>query len=252
MTDARRFGGLRAAGGLLHGLALVPGWLTVKPKSDAAQRYERRFMERVARGLVRDILLAGVHEAAPGTLFVSNHISWLDIPVLGSALDTAFIAKADVKGWPLIGPLSRRSGTLFVKREERHRVRDQASSIEQRLRAGHSLLLFPEGTTSDGTGILPFRSSLFEAAQHASRVQPLAIGYHAGDGRRLDDGELRRIGWTGEEPLLPNLARVSGLNIRAEVRLMPAFAPEPGMSRKALAERCRSAVAEAYRQIRGR
>lgn len=246
----RRFGALKAVGGLLHGLMLVPGWLAIEKHGPAARRRETRFMQRVAKRLVDDVTLSGAQPAGPGTLYVSNHMSWMDIPVLGSALDTDFIAKSDVKSWPLIGLLSRRSGTLFVSREERHRVHHQADLIGERLRYGHSLVLFAEGTTSDGLAILPFRSSLFEAAAHAALIQPIAIGYHRGDGARLSDDEMRMIGWTGDDDLLSNLGTVSRLWLRAEIRLTPAFAPEPGMSRKMLAERCRIAVAEAYAEIR--
>ncbi len=247
----RRFGVWRAIAGLAHGLMLVPGWLGTEQRSAAAGRHERRFMERIARRLVARVDVTGVAPGGAGTLFICNHISWLDIAVLGGALDTAFIAKADVRQWPLIGLLSRRSGTLFIEREERHRVHHQAERISQRLKAGHSMLLFPEGTTSDGIGVLPFRSSLFEAAQHAARIQPIAIGYHRGDGSRLGDEHMRAVGWTGDEELLPNLRRVTGMHIAAEIRLTPFFTPEPGATRKALADRCREAVVEAYGEIRG-
>ena len=249
-ATTRRFGALKAVGGLLHGLMLVPGWLAVRGHSPAALRYEQRFMQRVAKRLVRTVAITGAPPAGPGTLYVSNHMSWMDIPVLGSALDTDFIAKSDVKSWPLIGPLSRRSGTLFVTREERHRVHHQADEIGQRLRSGRSLVLFAEGTTSDGLAVLPFRSSLFEAAAHAALIQPIAVGYHRGDGVRLSDDEMRMIGWTGDDDLLSNLGTVSRLWLTAEIRLTLAFAPEPGVSRKALAERCRIAVTEAYEAIR--
>lgn len=249
-SRTRRFGALRAAAGLAHGLMLVPGWLRAPKGSPAASDYERRFMQRVAQHLVRDIALTGEKPGGHGTLYIANHISWMDIPVLGSALDTDFIAKSDVKSWPVIGPLSRRSGTLFVTREERHRVHHQADLIGQKLRSGRSLILFAEGTTSDGLTILPFRSSLFEAAVHARRIQPLAIGYHRGDGGRLSDQEMRMIGWTGDEELLPNLGRVSRMSLTAEIRLATDFAPESGLSRKTLTERCRAAVIEAYAAIR--
>lgn len=248
--DTRRFGTLRAAAGLAHGLALVPAWLLTSPQSANARRHERRFMQRVAARIVDNIHVSGAAPAGPGTLYVANHVSWLDIAVLGGALDTAFIAKADVRHWPVIGLLSRRSGTLFVEREARHRVHHQANAIADRLRHGQSLVLFPEGTTSDGTHVLPFRTSLFEAAQHASTIQPLALGYHHGDGRRIDPALLPAVGWSGDEPLLPNLKRVCGLRLSAEIRLMPPFPVEPGADRKMLAARCRNDVLEAFRAIR--
>jgi len=250
MTQERRFGAWKAGLGLAHGLTLVPGWLGTNRWSAASRRYERAFLQRIAHRLVAHVDVTGAEPAGPGTLFIANHISWLDIPIFGTVLDTGFIAKADVRQWPLIGPLARRSGTLFVEREARHRVHHQADMIAQRLRAGNSLLLFAEGTTSDGVDILPFRSSLFEAAQHAARVQPVAIGYHRGDGMRLGDDQLRAISWAGDESLLPNARRVTGMHLAAEVRLTPCFAPDPGSSRKTLAGQCRDAIADAYRTIR--
>lgn len=207
-------------------------------------------MQRVAARMVTGVSMSGEAPAGPGTLYVSNHISWLDIPVLGSIVETDFIAKAEVVKWPVIGPLSRRTGTLFVDREERRRVHQQADAIANRLAQGHSLVLFPEGTTSDGVDLLPFRTSLFEAAQGAARIQPLALGYHRGDGRRFGDDEMRRVGWTGAEPLGTNLARVTGMSLAAEVRFAASFAPEPRMTRKKLADQCRAAVLEAYQAIR--
>ncbi|MGE3745977.1 MAG: lysophospholipid acyltransferase family protein [Sphingomonadaceae bacterium] len=246
----RRFGAMRAATGLVHGLMLVPGWLLAAKHSPSARVYERQFMQRLARRLVADNILTGASPEGPGTLYISNHISWMDIPLIGSALDADFIAKSDVRRWPVIGPLSRRSGTLFITREERHRVHHQADEIGRRLKSGRSLVLFAEGTTSDGLSILPFRSSLFEAAAHAVRIQPIAVGYHRGDGALLSDEDMRRIGWTGDEELLANLGQVSRLWLKAEIRLAQPFAPEPGMSRKALAQRCHDAVREAYAAIR--
>jgi 1-acyl-sn-glycerol-3-phosphate acyltransferase len=249
--EIRRFGGLQAMAGLAHGLMLVPGWLLTAKGSVAAQARERRFMQRIARRLVTRVELTGAAPGGPGTLFVSNHISWMDIAVLGGTLEAHFIAKSDVQDWPVIGPLSRRSGTLFVAREERHRVHYQADLIGRTLQSGRSLVLFAEGTTSDGLAVLPFRSSLFEAATQAARIQPLALGYRRGDGARLSDDVMRKIGWTGDDALMPNLAQVSKLWLSAEIRLAPAFALEPGVTRKALAERCRAAVVEAYAAIRG-
>ena len=247
----RRAGKTRVIAGLLHGLTLVPVWLTKPRHSQAARRHEHQFMARIARRLVDEIRVTGAEPGGRGTLYIANHISWMDIPVLGSALDIDFVAKTEVRHWPLIGPLARRSGTLFVDREARHRVHEQADGIGARLRAGHSLILFAEGTTSDGIAILPFRSSLFEAAQHAACIQPLAIGYHHDNGGALTDVEMQAIGWIEDETLAANFKRVAPLRLSAEIRLMPRFAPEPGITRKALAERCRQAVVEAYAAIRG-
>ncbi len=252
MSGAQRsFGQVRVVAGLAHALALVPRWLLARPRSGAARAIERRFMARIAWRLVARVHRTGASMAGPGTLYVANHVSWIDIPVLGSLLDADFVSKSDVRSWPLIGRLARRTGTLFIVREARHRVHEQAGEIAARLAAGDSLILFPEGTTSDGVAVGPFRSSLFEAAQGARCVQPLAILYHHGSGVRLDDAGLVAVGWTGDEPLGVNFRRVAGLHLSAEVRLAPAFAPPATISRKALAEQCRAAVVAAHAALRG-
>jgi 1-acyl-sn-glycerol-3-phosphate acyltransferase len=203
-------------------------------------------MARAAKGFVDDILIEGDTPGGPGTLFVSNHISWLDIPVIGASLDAEFIAKADVSGWPIIGPLSKRTGTIFVVREKRGDVHAQARAIAERLSAGGSLILFAEGTTSDGETILPFRSSLFEAASAAAHIQPLAIGYVHRSGRPLMPVEQKKLGWVGDESLVANAREVARLHLTAKLRLAPSFVPSPAMKRRELAELCRQQVVTAY------
>jgi 1-acyl-sn-glycerol-3-phosphate acyltransferase len=235
----------------LHGLTNVPAWRDHEPQSAGARAREKSFMERTATGFVRDIVLEGAAPAGAGTLFVSNHISWLDIPVIGATLDAEFIAKADVSGWPVIGTLSKRTGTIFVVREKRGDVHVQARAIANRLSAGGSLILFAEGTTSDGETILPFRSSLFEAATAAAQVQPLAIGYVHGSGRPLTAAERKKLGWVGDESLVANAREVAKLHLTAKLHLAPSFAPTAGMKRRDLAELCREHVAAAYAAISG-
>lgn len=250
--NRRRFGRLEFAIGLAHALALVPHWLLRAPLPHASRVLERRFMARLARRLVTGIRIEGAPDGGPGTLYIANHVSWLDIPVLGSALDANFISKADVQNWPLIGRLARRTGTIFIVREARHQVERQSREIEARLRAGDSLILFPEGTTSDGSAVQPFHSSLFEAAQHAARIQPLAIAYVAPDGAPFPDAVARQLGWAGAEPLGENFARVVAMRFSARIRLAAPWSPLPGESRKQLAARCHAEVAAAHASLTDR
>jgi 1-acyl-sn-glycerol-3-phosphate acyltransferase len=245
-SNRRRFGRTRAVLSIASGFALVPPWFAVKPQSAAGRAIALRFFRRMAHAFVGCIHLSGEEPGGPGTLFVANHMSWLDIPVLATALDARFISKDEVAGWPLLGKLARRGGTLFVARDRRHEVAAQKDGIAARLCAGESLILFPEGTTSDGRGVLPFRSSLFAAAPFAARVQPLALRYRRRDGTPLEPLELGILGWVGAEPLLPNAARIARFGLSAEIRLLPPFIPAPEMTRKQLADQCREAVAAAY------
>jgi len=118
-----------------------------------------------------------VGKPAPGaTLFVSNHSSWLDVLVLGAALDARFVSKSEVATWPLIGWVARLGRCVFVSRN-RTRTGHEADAMAERLKSGQGLILFPEGTTSDGTRVLPFRSSFFAVASHAVQVQPTTVVY---------------------------------------------------------------------------
>jgi len=115
-------------------------------------------------------------------LFVSNHISWSDIPILGSLAPIRFLSKAEVGQWPVIGWLARQAGTLFIRRGggQARRVRDQ---IIENLQAGENVLVYPEGTTSAGLTVLPFHGLLLKAAPESkTAVQPVTIAYRR-DGR---------------------------------------------------------------------
>ncbi|MBW8753146.1 MAG: 1-acyl-sn-glycerol-3-phosphate acyltransferase [Sphingomonadales bacterium] len=184
------------------------------------------------------------HGAPPepsGALVAANHVSWTDIAVLGRLLDAGFIAKAEVAAWPVIGLLARRYGCLFIDRNRRGAVRDFTARMRAHpARAG--LILFPEGTTGDGNGLLPFRSSLFAAAgARWPAVQPVTITYRRRDGSPLSPAERRRVAWIDDDALLPHaFALAASGGVIAEVWFET---PIPATDRKAAAESCRSAIA---------
>ena len=118
-----------------------------------------------------------------GVVIVSNHISWLDIWLLYAIRPVRFIAKADVREWPIIGWLAQQCGTLFIQRERRHHTADIIREAAELLARGDCIGLFPEGTTTDGRSLLPFHSSLFQAAViHHAPVVLMAIRYRLPDG----------------------------------------------------------------------
>jgi 1-acyl-sn-glycerol-3-phosphate acyltransferase len=113
-----------------------------------------------------------------GALIVANHVSWLDIHALHSVLPARFISKADVRHWPLIGWMAEATGTLFLERTRKSDAARMNREMADHLRAGECLSLFPEGTTSDGTDVLPFYPSLLQPAIEAEvKIWPLAIRY---------------------------------------------------------------------------
>ncbi len=125
------------------------------------------------------VKIVGKWNPAPRALIVANHVGAPDIFVLGSCFRTFFVSKLELRGWPLIGYLSRLGATIFVDRSQRHQVKTTIKAICDRLEAGLSVVLFPEGGVSDGTRILPFRTSHLEAAIRArSPVLPVLIKYH--------------------------------------------------------------------------
>jgi 1-acyl-sn-glycerol-3-phosphate acyltransferase len=120
-----------------------------------------------------------------GALVVGNHISWLDIYVVNAWRPTPFVSKAEVRGWPVVGWLAHRLGTIFIHREKRRDAHRTMHEIVERISSGGVVCVFPEGTTSDGLGLLPFHANLFQAAVSAQcLVQPICILYEDRDGRQ--------------------------------------------------------------------
>ena len=148
------------------------------------------------------------------TLVLANHISWLDIPVLGSLQPLSFVAKSEVAGWPVIGIFAKLQRCIFLDRTRRGATAQANAAIAHRLARGEVIVLFPEGTSSDGNRVLPFRSSLVGAAHAALAepsagsivLQPLAIVYVRRDGLPVMRRDRPAIAWYGDMDLLPHLA----------------------------------------------
>jgi len=135
-------------------------------------------------------------------LIASNHLGYVDILVIGSVCPAVFVAKSEVKVWPIFGWLASRAGTIFVSRDDRVQVAAQLKKMELPLRQGYPVVLFPEGTSSDGSSVLPFRSSLFESViATGSPITPAAIGYDLGGEGSVGD----EIAYWGDLVLFPHL-----------------------------------------------
>jgi len=147
------------------------------------------------------------------TLVVANHVSWLDIPVIGSTHPLSFIAKSEVEGWPVVGLFARLQRSVFIDRQRRKATAEVNDELAHRLVKGEVIVLFAEGTTSDGNRLLPFRSSLVGAAQAALMhdsveqvfLQPLAISYIRRDGLPITRRDRPFIAWYGDMDLAPHL-----------------------------------------------
>ena len=147
----------------------------------------------------------GLPPAKGPVLMVSNHISWLDIPLLHAARHCRFISKSDVKGWPIIGTLATAAGTLYIQRSSRRDAVRMVGAMEEAFKRGEILAVFPEGTTGDGRSLLSFHSNLLEAAvQCDAPVQPVGL--------RFVDGKTGSTSYAatyvGDETLLGSIWRV--------------------------------------------
>jgi 1-acyl-sn-glycerol-3-phosphate acyltransferase len=228
---------------VLLGILLTPLLVTRRPGSSLLThpRVVSWWHNRLADILGVGITVSGPRPEAPA-LLASNHISWLDITVLGGLTQTAFLSKHEVRRWPVIGWLAARSGTLFIRRGsgEARRVSD---NIAARLQQGGLVTLFPEGTTTDGTRVKPFFSRLFGAAVDArARVVPVALHYHI-------DGEHDPVApYTDEQTLAHNLR---GLLAREKTQVHVTFGMPIELddhSRKQVADLTRAAIVDALQQ----
>lgn len=175
---------------------------------------------------------------------VANHSSWLDILVMNAALPVFFVSKAEVAGWPGINILTRVTNTHFVTRDPRL-ARQQAAEFSARLRAGHRLLFFPEGTSTDGLRVLPFKPTLFQAfldpgLPDGLAIQPMSVSYSAPEGC-----DPRFYGWWSDMPLGPHLLTVLAAQRQGRVLVrLSAPLPVTGETRKSLALKAEEAVRE--------
>ncbi len=185
---------------------------------------------------------------APATpfLLVSNHLSYLDIMVLGSRLPVVFIAKVEVKRWPVVGHLCRIVDTIFVDRSRKADLRRVLDHARAELGRGRGIVFFPEGTTSSGAGLLPFRASLLDLpASLAMPVWAAAIRYETGAG---DPPAHLSVCWWGAAPFTPHLW---GLLALRRIHVTVRVAPEPIVAgeRKQLAALLQAAVAARFTPV---
>lgn len=203
---------------------------------------------------LREVRLAGSEPSGRPVIYVANHSSWLDILVLGALLPAAFVSKGEVRSWPGIGLVARLGRTVFVERRRATTARER-DTMRERLAAGYNLILFPEGTSSDGTRVLPFRPTFFAAATRGEGVAPVVCPISLAYDRVgfLPAGRASRplFAWYADMDLLPHawrLLRQRGL--RASVLHTPAMDPADFGDRKALAAASWSVVANGAATLR--
>ncbi len=205
--------------------------------------WARRSFHWACRCLGLQVQVHGDTPACP-SLIVSNHISWSDIPILGSLTPVLFLSKAEVRDWPIIGWLAEQAGTLFIKRGG-GRARRVRRSIADQLEAGQAVLVFPEGTTGQGKSVLPFHGLLLGAAADTGRpIQPVTISY-----RR--QGQPDPVApFVGDDAFHHHLLRLlSQPPTRVDVLFHPAFAVAPGAATSETATALQAIVADGLNRL---
>jgi 1-acyl-sn-glycerol-3-phosphate acyltransferase len=195
-------------------LVLLPFQIAGIVFNTSLQRTVPRLFHRVlckAVGIrIREV---GERTRETPALILSNHASWLDIVVIGAIAPVVFVAKSEVAAWPVFGLLAKLQRTIFIERERRHKTGAAAREMAERLRGGDAVLLFPEGTSSDGIRILPFRSALIGAVHHAIgdsshhervTVQPVSLAYVGIGGVPVGRALRDKVAWYGDADLLPH------------------------------------------------
>ncbi len=262
------------AAGILSGFVLMS--LIGLPLQLAAMRFGGRFAGLFPHWYHRLLCrLIGVRIHASGeierscpVLIVSNHISWLDIPVISALAPLSFIAKREVSTWPLVSLLAKAQRTIFVDRQSRASLAATARAVLRRLAAGERVVLFAEGTSSDGNRVLPFKSSLFASAgppraEHGYGeaanpigVQTLAIAYTHLHGLPLGRRWRPLVAWYGDMDMVSHVWRLLTQGpLDVQVRIGPPIDIARFGDRRAIALHCeqeiRAVVAEMLRARRG-
>lgn len=212
---SRTCAALRLSGFLALTLPLMPVQaLLVRARSKSAATFPNWYHRKVCRLLGIRLHIQGAVATGQPVLLIANHTGWLDIPVISAVAPVSFIAKSEVRRWPLVSQLAHLQRSVFVDRQRRSSVGRTANEILTRLAAGDNIVLFAEGTSSDGNRVLPFKSSLFAAAKPTAGVealpsdtpravvQTLAVAYTHLHGVPMSRAERARIiGWYGDMEL---------------------------------------------------
>jgi len=200
----------------------------------------------LARLLRLRVHVAGEPLRGRPVLFVSNHVSWLDIIAIGSIQPVAFVAKSEVRKWPLVGITAEMQRTVFVERAKRHQTGDAVAQMVDRLAHGTPVVLFAEGTSSDGNRVLPFRSALLGAVEMAAKdggaaeltIQPMAVAYTATQGIPMGRQHRPLAAWYGDLDFMPHIrVLIEKTALDATVAFGEAIPADATLTRKAMTGR---------------
>lgn len=209
-----------------------------------ARRFPMHYHRIVCRILGIRVKVIGKPPAQGPVLIASNHVSWLDIVTLSAVAPLSFIAKREVNRWPFFGSLARLQRTVFVHREKRLETGNSRDEMQQRFKDSDILVLFPEGTSSDGFNVLPFKSAFFGAAEYEGvLVQPVSLAYSGHRNLPMNRRLMPFYAWYGLMDLAPHLWQALAMGpIEATVVCHPPLSLSGEMNRKALARHAETLV----------
>jgi len=191
--------------------------------------------------------IVGVPPLQGSTLWVANHVSWIDIFILAGVRSVLFVAKSEIRSWPVVGWLVAKVGTVFLQRGQRNSIRQVGDEMQKRFQRGEVIGLFAEGTTSTGFDVLPFHSSLFDPAVRAQvDIQPVALRFMR-HGQRSDFAAF-----VGDETLVANLWTLLGATgVAVEVEFLPTISAQQcqELGRVAVARHAEHIIGEAVRPV---
>jgi lyso-ornithine lipid O-acyltransferase len=241
-------------------LVLIPvQWLAIRLDAPLARQLPVIYHKIVCTLLRLKVRVSGTPQKTAPLLILSNHSSWLDIVALSSVMPVSFIAKSEVAGWPIFGLFARLQRSVFIDRSRRMATRDAHRAVSDRLQSGDAIVLFAEGTTSDGHRVLSFRSSLVGAASEwlgdaEAKIQPVAITYTRRAGLPIPRAERPCIAWYGDMELIPHFKGIIlGGPIEVTLSFCDPLEPDLARNRKIATRAAEQAIRlQAANVMRGR
>lgn len=191
--------------------------------------------------------------SADASLIVSNHASWIDIFIISSIIHTSFVAKNDVSTWPFVSYLAKLQKTIFIDRNSPKKLTETSDIIKNRLLNHENVTIFPEGTSTDGNKILPFKSSIFIICEKIRRseikIQPISIAYKKYNGLTMGRTQRQLIAWYGDMNLLSHLyGIIKAGNFDIEVTFHNKIDISENKTRKDIAKECETLVRQGFQK----
>jgi 1-acyl-sn-glycerol-3-phosphate acyltransferase len=232
--------------------------LLIKDKNKRLHFYSKnvgKWSKRILKALNIDVQVVGRSEKlmrSKNFLIVSNHMSYLDILLTASVQPSVFVTSVDLGEDALLGTMAEMGGSIFVERRKRSLIERDVKNIVEVLRGGHNVILYPEGTSTDGCEVRPFKKSLLKAGIDSARdILPMCLKYTEIDGETFARVNADKVCWYGDMPFAKHLIGLLNVqNIKAEVHFLEPILVTPDSSRHELAELSHRSINEVYGRVR--